>query len=125
MEINRIVGKIAGKRKKNRSLGTASMDSSLQLLTAKFGKVAINSNTSTQSMNPGESDKNDLRHQPSLSIGSSSSLQLLNGNLGPNVTPLYSCDDTALPSSADSMGNLTLVKRINDISTQKQSRKRF
>jgi len=98
-EINRI----AGKKKKNPSLGTASMGSSLQLLTTKFEKVEINSNTSTQS--PGESDKNDSRHQPSLSIGSSSSLQLLNGNSGPTVTPLYSCDDTALPSSADYMGN--------------------
>jgi len=95
VEINRIVGKIAGKRKKNRSLGTASMDSSLQLLTAKFGKVAINSNTSTQSMNPGESDKNGSRHQHSLLIRSSSSLQLLNGNSGPTVR----CGVFSLPSS--------------------------
>jgi len=125
-EINRIVGKKAGKKKKSRSLGTASMDSSLQLLTTKFEKVEINSNTSTQSMDPGESDKNGSRHQPSLSIGSSSSLQLLNGNSGPTVTPLYSCDDTALPSSADYMGNFnTREEEQRYIDTKTEQEKIF
>ena len=36
------------------TIGVLNGDSSLQLLTTKFKKIEINSNTSTQSMDPGE-----------------------------------------------------------------------
>ena len=107
-ELNRFAGKSSStcwrKKSKGNSLGTASMDASLQLLSENYAeKVEITSNIGITSFT-NEGDKQlttQGKHRSVASFGSTGSLHLVNDVMGPTVTPLYACDDMALPCDAD------------------------
>ena len=90
-ELNRITETSASKKQKV-SLGTASMDASLQLISESYAEKAEINSLGGSCSNGDNLDK----QINATSFGSSTSFHLLNDFSGPIVTPLYSCDDGKL-----------------------------